>query len=387
MEKKKVVHIITKLTLGGAQENTIFSYYHHDKTRYEIYLLAGPDASFCSKTYLEKLKSEKNVIIIKNMYTSINPIKDLKALVEIYIFLKKKKIDIIHTHSSKAGVLGRIAGRLAGVSAIVHTVHGWSYHDRMAKIKKKIYVFIERICAKFTDKMITVTHLDVEKGLREKIGLRPQYITIRSGIDFNRFNNVNQHKIHEFKNYYKDKKIIGTISRLSEQKNIFDFIKIARLLTNERTDLHFMIIGDGILRKKIEAYIAKNNMNRYITLLGVRTDINDLLRTFDVFVLTSLWEGLPRVIPEAMYCKVPVVANQVDGIAEIIENGINGFTTKPHNVEDACNKIKLLLDNDEQREKIIENAAKTIYPKYSAYHMIQQIEKTYEEILKFRNKI
>lgn len=382
MKIKKVAHIITKLDLGGAQENTIFSYYHHDRRRYKVYLVAGLDKDTKFNRYYDQFREDKNVYIIHKLSNSINLLNDIKGIINIYKVLKENKIDIVHTHSSKAGVLGRIAAKFAKTPVIIHTVHGWSFHNHMSKLRRKIYITIEKLCEKFTDKIITVTNLDIEKGLLEKIGDKNKYITIRSAIDFNKFESPNTKKINNIKNKYEGKKIVGTICRLSEQKNPLDFINIAKLLTNKRNDLHFIIIGDGPLRKEVEDYIDENRLDRFITLMGRKTDISDLIYVFDVFLLTSLWEGLPRVIIESMYCKIPVVANNVDGIAEIIENGLNGFTTKPHDLEEAVYKIEKILDDKNTREVFMEKAYKRVNPEFNANNMVLQIENLYEEIIK-----
>jgi hypothetical protein len=171
------------------------------------------DNSFGGNEYLNSLRNKCNIIFIKDLLNPINPFKDIKALFRLYRFLKKNSIDIVHTHSSKAGILGRIAAKLAGVPVIIHTVHGWSFHDKMSKFKKKLYVFLECLASGFCDRMIAVTNLDIEKGLAEGIGNRAKYIIIRSGIDFSKFQNYDSEKVSRFKNMYNGKKIIGTVGR------------------------------------------------------------------------------------------------------------------------------------------------------------------------------
>ncbi|MFA7572219.1 MAG: glycosyltransferase family 4 protein [Lutispora sp.] len=380
MENRKVAHVITSLAIGGAQENTIFTYNHHNKEKFKVYLLSGRSNCFVCEDYINQLKNEENVCFIKTMQNPIHPIKDMIALIEIYKFFKKNKIDIVHTHSSKAGVLGRIAAKLAGVPIIVHTVHGWSFHDRMNIVNKYIYILIEKLCARFTNKIITVTNIDIEKGLAKKIGTKCLYTTIRSGIDFNKLNDAYIYKTNQLKDIYNGKIIIGTVARISKQKNLLDFIKVAEKMLEKRSDLQYVIIGDGPLRKQLENYINNRKLNDSITLLGQRIDVYNLIQEFDIFLLTSLWEGLPRVIPEAMYCKIPVIANKVDGVAEIIKDGFNGFTTKPHDIHDACSKIELLLNDEKLRERIVKNAFETIYPDFCAHNMVTQIENLYETL-------
>lgn len=387
MNKTRVVHIITKLTLGGAQENTIYTYFNHDRSKFEVFLLAGADDRYGGQWFTEKLEKDEHVCFIKGLSNSFNMIIDIKIILQIYFFLRINKIDVVHTHSSKAGVLGRIAAKAAGVPAIVHTVHGWSFHERMKKCRKKIYIYLERLAARLCDMLITVTVMDIEKGLKEHIGNRGKYMTIRSGIDFKRFDEYDRNKVKQMKSACGGKKIIGTVGRISEQKNLSDFIYISKKLMEKRDDLYFVIVGDGPDSNKISDLIKTYKLEQHIMLMGTRHDIQDFMHTFDVLVLTSLWEGLPRVIPEAMYCGVPVVANNVDGVAEIIENDVNGFSTVPYDLDGSCLSIERLIDDGECRDRIVKNAHLTICFEYDAQIMVNEIEQLYENILQRKNFI
>lgn len=379
--KWKVAHILTRLTLGGAQENTFYCLNNHNRNKYETYLVTGEDNSFGGTEYLKRLTDSTEVCKISSLQNRINPLRDLRAFIDLCRFIRNKGLDIVHTHSSKAGVLGRLAGRLMGARVVVHTVHGWSFHDRMDSAHKKLYIMLERMAAFFCDRLITVTKQDINKGLREKIAVSEKYATIRSGIDFTKFSAEDCSKKDRLIEIPQDKKIIGTVGRLSEQKNPLDFLRIAEELLKKRQDIHFMVIGDGPLRKQAEDYIRANGLEKDVTLLGVRSDVFILLHWFDIFLLTSLWEGLPRVILEAMYCKVPVVANDVDGVAEIIKSGENGFSQQPFDLLSACNNIEQLLDNEKLRKTVTENAFRTVFPEYGAQYMVSQLEDLYESIM------
>ena len=372
----KVTHIITRLTLGGAQE-TVFAYlFGLDKSKYNLSFLAGPDTDFLDKKIINKL----DVNYIPSLTNSINIIKDLNAVWQIYKYLKHEKPNIVHTHSSKAGIVGRIAAKLAGVPFVIHTVHGWSFNDEMKAAKKIFYIMLERFAARLTTKLIAVTSKDIEKGLKYKIGTENQYELIRSGVDFEKFDSPDLSVIQDLKNHFGDSKIIGTVARISKQKNLIDFLKVAKLMLDTRNDLHFLIVGDGPLRKQVEEFINQNGLTKYVTLLGLRNDIPSLIYCFDVFLLTSLWEGLPRVVLEAMYCNVPVVANNVDGIAEIIEDGVNGFTVTPFDIQKSAHDVQILLEYLSIRESIIKNAKATVCNGFSMQSMLENTEKLYHNI-------
>lgn len=379
--KWKIAHILTRLTLGGVQENTLYCLNNHDRSKYETYLVTGTDNSFGGKEYLNSITEYTEICEISSLQNKIHPLSDLRAFIALCRFIKCKGVDIVHTHSSKAGILGRFAGRLMGTRIVVHTVHGWSFHEHMDPVHKKFYIVLERVAAFFCDRLITVTNQDIKKGLREGIAVLEKYATIRSGIDFTKFTAGDYCEEDRLPRILQGKKIIGTVGRLSEQKNPLDFLKIAKELLKKRQDVHFIVIGDGPLRNQAEDYIRANGLGKSVTLLGVRSDVFILLHRFDVFLLTSLWEGLPRVILEAMYCKVPVVANNVDGVAEIIKNGENGFSQQPFDLLSACNYIEQLLDNENLRKTITENAFNTVFPEYGAQYMVRKLEDLYESIM------
>lgn len=381
----RVAHLITSLTLGGAQETVFYYYNNMNRKTYDFYFLAGGKGEFESDSYIKKLEKDSKYIVIKNLFKRINLWKDLLAFIEIYNFLRKNRIQIIHTHSSKSGIIGRIAAKMAGVPVIIHTVHGWSFHNRTPNKTKMIYKFLEKVTAKITDRLIVVTEKDSEKGIMENIASREKFKIIRSGIDFSKFYKNESKEIKDFKNRFKGKKIVATIGRLSEQKNTIDFMKIVKMISRKRDDIHFIVIGDGELREQLEMYIKTNQIENNVTMLGAKDNVIDYYYIMDVFVLTSLWEGLPRVIPEAMACGVPVVANAVDGVSDIMKDGINGYLIKPDDLGNAAVKIEKLIDEVKLKVRIVNSAYDTIRPEFDAENMMLKTEEVYKELCELKS--
>ncbi|AKL97850.1 glycosyltransferase [Endomicrobium proavitum] len=372
----KVCYIITKLELGGAQKVALYTAENLEKDTFEDFLITG-SGGILDDEAAKKLK----VFKVPSLVREISPIKDLRALLKIRKILKKEKPELVHTHSSKAGILGRIAAKLAGVKTIVHTIHGYGFNETQKWYVKYLYIYIEKFCTLFTDKLIVVAKEDMDKGLRYKIAKENKFTLIRAGIDTHYYKTFNPNP--DFRKTLADEntKIITTIGPFKPQKNLQDFIKAAGLVCKSVDNVKFFIVGDGDLRPELEKLIADLNLTDKIILLGWRTDIAEILYASDVFAMTSLWEGLPRTILEAMCCSKPVVANAVDGVKEVIREGKNGFKVNPHNYQYTAEKIIYLLQNPTVVNAMGKSAKHSITKEYDINHMVKQHEDLYRKLL------
>jgi glycosyltransferase involved in cell wall biosynthesis len=378
MEKIKIITIITQLELGGAQKVALYTADGLGE-EFESYFVSGEQGLLDSAKH-NIFKNIKQFFNIPAMKRELNPIKDLIAFFKLFFLFKKIKPQIIHTHSSKAGILGRWAGFFAGVPVIVHTYHGFGFHDYQNILTKKFYVIIERLSCLISHKLIVVSNHNISKALKEKVGNINQYSVIRCGIGIQKYRYRNQEIVDKKKletNVPMDKKIIGMIACFKEQKAPLDFIEIANEILKKRQDVFFVMIGDGELRIEIEQKIQKFGIQNNIKLLGWRDDVIHVIKMFDISVLTSLWEGLPMVLLESMASGIPVVATRVDGTQEIIKNDYNGFLVECHDVENFVTKIMLLLDNEELREKFIKNSNNLLVDEFDKAVVIEKIKNLY----------
>lgn len=375
--KKKVAVIITKLELGGAQKVAISLCEKINKNLFEPFMICG-----CDGILSEEVKEKNKVYFVKNLIREINPIKDLKAAISIYKILKKEKPDIIHTHSSKAGILGRFCGWLVGVPVILHTIHGFSFNDTQNFFKKNLFVFLERFCSLFSTYLIFISKENIDKGIKNKIGNQSKYKYIRLGIDIDNFKNFQNPSLRRELKLNKDDILVTTIGPFKPQKNLPDFIRIAHKISKEHENFKFVIVGDGILRPDFEKMINDLKIQNNIFLLGWRRDIANILYSSNFFVMTSLWEGLPISTIEAMTCGLAPIVNAVDGQKEIIKDGINGFLIPPYNIEETCRKILYLANNADIKSKMEMEAKNTIDNTYSMDYMVKQHENLYMDDIK-----
>ncbi|MDR1695465.1 MAG: glycosyltransferase family 4 protein [Endomicrobium sp.] len=373
----KVCYIITKLELGGAQKLALYTAEHLDKTKFENFVISGKGG------ILDKEASEKfRLLQIENLVREVSPFKDLKALFEILRILKKEKPDIVHTHSSKAGILGRIAAKLAGVKTIIHTIHGYGFNETQSRFVKHFYAYIEKICAFITDKLIAVSKEDIKKGLRYKIAKEDKFVLIRAGIDTRFYKNfIPDPEFKKSLSAAPGTKIVTTIGPFKPQKNLKDFIKAAEIVCESVKNVVFPIAGDGEQRAELESLISALNLKDKVILLGWRKDIADILYASDIFVMTSLWEGLPCTILEAMCCSKPVIANAVDGVKEIIEENKTGFKTNPYDFKGTAEKIIFLLQNERVMIETGKAAEESVGKEFDINYVVEQQGELYVNLL------
>ena len=343
--------MITKLELGGAQRNTIFTCENLNRSRFDVFLMSGeggilkPDIS---KMNAGRNDSDKRFVYIKDLVRAINPFRDLKAYKCMIKEFNRIKPDIVHTHSSKAGIIGRLAAKKANVPSIVHSVHGFSFSPYQHILKRTIFRKIEKFAAKLTDHFIFVSKGDISAG--EKLGLlkRSSYSLIRSGFDFGKFLNAKS-DISEIKKKYNIEEsdfVCGVIAPFKPQKGFHNLIRIAENVLKRDKDVLFFIAGDGDLRKELESELDRYGIRGRFRLPGFINEIEEVIPVFDIGVSTSLWEGLPQSLVQLRLLKKAVVATDISGNNEIIKNGLNGFTVKVNNITEFADKILYLKDKD-----------------------------------------
>lgn len=379
----RVLHPITRLIVGGAQENTMYTAFLLDKSRYKVEILSGPQTGSEGSLIGEIRARGIHLTIFPHMLRQINPYNDLLCLFKLARYIRQGKYSIVHTHSSKAGILGRLAAKLASVHIIVHTVHGWSFHEHMHPVIRYIYILFERWMAKFTDILIVVAKKDIEKGLKNGIGRADQYRLIRSAIPLDEFNpiKVDRAAVRTELNIPQEAYLLGNVGRFSSQKNPLDWVKVAGQVSRKIPECRFLLVGDGPLHNEVESALAKEGITKQTILTGLRRDIPRMMRAMDVFLLTSLWEGLPRVIPQAMAMGLPVVANSVDGSSEAVIHGETGYLCHPGEINELTAHCIDLLQDKDKRVTMGKNAQAYALTEFDVRQMVNQIDGVYQELL------
>ena len=348
--KKKVIHVITKLELGGAQKVTLMTLERLPRDRYELALVTGPDGLLVE--WANRIPDLTRVWM-PALVRELRPIEDTIAFFALWRLFRNERPHVVHTNSSKAGILGRWAARLAGVPVIFHTAHGFGFNDFQRPIVRSFYTWLERMTTSITTRLVVVSYANAEKGEKSGVFRRSDWVLCRDAISVEEFMQPGPRRtrLREW-NIPENRIVVGMVACFKPQKAPVDFVDVAARVLKEAGRVHFVMAGDGELRPEIEKRIREHRIDDYITLLGWQDDMPDVYRNLDVVVLTSLWEGLPCVFSEAMAGELPIVATNVDGAREAIVDGDNGFLHKPHDVEGMARSVLQLVRNPELRQSM-----------------------------------
>ncbi len=385
----KVLHIITRLIVGGAQENTLLTASGLDNTGYRVMLASGPTFGPEGDMRDSVKKRRVNFVEIKELVREIHPVKDIIAFFKIYMLIKRHRFDIVHTHTSKAGIIGRLAAKLAGCPVIIHTPHGHLFYGYYGRIRTVCFILLERAIARITNRIVTLTEIGKREHVDFGIAGPEKFSVIESGIEIGTFLDYDRTKSDVLRSRLglgRDDKIVGTIARLVPIKGHRYLIEAAKDVVREVPRARFIIIGDGPLRVRLERLARRANLTGNLYFLGLRGDVPDLLKLFDVFVISSLNEGMGRVIVEAMASGLPVVATRVGGIPEVV-NRDTGILVEPKDKDGLAGGIIALLKDEARARSMGENARERVKSIFSKDDMVRKIDRMYRELLAEASRI
>jgi len=379
--KIRVLLVITGLASGGATKVVLqLASHFNNHPDFDIQLLAGPIPE--GRTDVTYLAYEQGIPtqVIPSLISHINPFINVKAVADIRRIMVQGNYDIVHTHSSVAGVVGRLAAVTAGVPVIIHHVHGWGLHAGMSRLNQTLYLNLERLSARFTDRLIAVSRPDIQKAQAHRIGSEDKFALIQNGIELEQFRQpVDDQQMRSELGLDPDCKLVGMIGRLDEQKNPLDFIRAAARVTKSYSKVQFLIVGDGSLRPECQRLINELNLKEKLFLLGFRNDVARILSILTITAMSSLWEGLPIAFLESMSAGKPIVANNVDGASDVVIDGETGFLVTPHQPSEMAEHILYLLNNEKLCNEMGEVAQeRSSY--FSVQRMVGQIESLYKEL-------
>ncbi|HET6961852.1 MAG TPA: glycosyltransferase family 4 protein [Terriglobia bacterium] len=379
--KIKIARIITRMDLGGAQQAVLHLSRGLDPQRFEQMVITGDGGLL-----LPDLSAIQTVehYVIPELTRRIGPggaVDDMRAVRRICAILRRFRPNVVHTHTPKAGIVGRWAARLARVPQIVHTYHGFGFSPRHPLWQKVFYVGLERATALITSQFVAVSDPNRALGQSYGIFLREKCALIRSGVEFCEFRTVRTDKSKKKieLGLKPSDKIVGVVASFTPAKALHLFLEASAKIAREVPGVSFVMVGDGSLRPALEAQAERLGISSSLRMLGWRRDVPELLRTFDVFLLTSLWEGLPRSLVEAFLCGVPAVASHVDGIGEIIQEGRNGFLVPANDTEAMAAAVVRLLKDELLRRTMGEQALNSV-DDYSVEKMLKDYSNLYENI-------
>lgn len=380
----RVTHVITRLIVGGAQENTVATVLGlHEKSDLKVDLISGPahgpegslESTFDSKPGL--------LTIVPRLVRPVHPWNDWLALRNLTRIFCKTKPDIVHTHSGKAGILGRLAAKRAGVPVIIHTIHGPSFGAFQNDLANLVFCSAEKYAARFTTHFISVANAMTEQYLAAGIGTREQYTRIFSGFPLEPFlNSTNDPALRQKLGIAPNDFVVGKIARLFELKGHDDLFAIAPKLVARCPQIKFLLVGDGKWRQRFEFRARSLGLEKHFVFTGLVPpgEVARYVGIMDALVHLSRREGLPRALPQALAAGKPVIAYNCDGANEICLPNETGFLVRPGDTANLAEKLIELESNPTLRREFGDRGQNLVKEWFSVERMVESIYALYVKL-------
>ncbi len=381
----RIVHVITRLILGGAQENTLLTVEGlHHRHRDDVTLITGPAEGPEGDLFERANRRGLKVEIMPDLVRAIHPATDLRAYRKLRESIRRLRPEVVHTHSSKAGILGRAAAWDERVPAVVHTIHGLPFGPSETRARNRVYIALERWASRRCHAIVSVCDAMTEQALAAGVGREEQFSTVYSGMDVDAFLNPSESRssVRHPLGLADQHVAFGTVARLFERKGHDDILAVAPQILAENPDVRFVFIGDGILRDRLKAEADRVGVGHAVIFTGlVAPDrIPGLLNAIDAVVHPSLREGLARVLPQALLVGRPVISYDVDGAKEVVlpETGI---LLRPRDLDGLRRAILTLANDPHSRDRMGVEGRSRFAHQFRAETMTDRLRVLYEQLL------
>lgn len=369
----KVLHVITRLQ-GGAGGNTLLSAVGMDPGRYEVWIAGGPGGELWDRARAAGVRT----VEIREFRHVLTP-KDILVLWRLVCLVRRERFTIVHTHSAKGGFLGRLAAWLCRTPVVVHTFHGLSFHDRMPRTRHMVYRCLERATRRCAHRFLAVAPRVARQVVEEHLALPGSVLVVPSAVELERvpdgFDPVAPHALGAPSGVT----LIGTVGRIDAQKAPLDFVRMAATVQAKFPDTAFVMIGDGPLDEDVRRLAAELGIE--VTLAGHRPDAAELVAALDIFVITSLYEGLGRALTEALAAARPVVATAVNGVPDLVEHGATGLLAEPDDPQGLATAVGWLLENPEDAAQMGRQGRERVRGSFAPEAMCASLDACYRDLL------
>ncbi len=370
--RAKVLLLVTLSEWGGAQY-VVYLLAKHLARQYDVSVACAPGGELIPRLLRDGIRT----YAVPELVRVPSPWRDLRTLLRLVRLMKQERFAIVHTHSTKAGLLGRLAARMAGVPAVVFTAHGWAFTEGRAWWKRMALALMEGFCGHLlSTKIICVSHHDHDLAVRFHTAPADRLVTIRYGLDPRRFVAAGAPAFRT-RLGPRPTPAVGFVGRLAAQKDPVNLLMAFGILAHGT----LIMVGDGPLRRRIEGVVRQNALGDRVRLMGSRENIPELLAEWDIFVLPSRWEGLPLVIIEAMMAGLPVVATRVGGVGELVEDGVTGLLVPPADPQALADALQRLLADPGLRRRMGAAGRDRALREFQLDRMVRETSDLYEGLI------
>ncbi len=379
-KKLKVCHVITRMIVGGAQENTLLSCAGLLENGHEVTLVTGPSPGPEGELLSRSCPKGLRIIEVPELVRQLSPLTDWRAYRRLREIFRQEKFDVVHTHASKAGIIGRIAARKEGVPYVVHTVHGQAFFKGQFFLLNWAYILAERIAARNCDRIYAVAQAMIEQCVAAKVAPREKYMVVYSGMDLDAFLNAKpEAALRDSLGIPEGAPVVGCIARLFPLKGHDKLIEAAPEIIRQVPDVRFLLVGNGILRESLEERIRAMGIEKHFVFTGLvsPSEVCRYTALMDVLAHLSLREGLPRVAVQALASGVPVVAYPLDGTPEVVIDGETGRLCRVGDSAEIAKSIVGLLKDEKQRQEMGRKGQEAVKVKFDWRRMSSILEEDY----------
>jgi len=376
----RIVHLQLLPLMSGVQKVCLDELARLDRSRFEPFVICKEPGPFTEVLARAGIPYH----CVPELVREISPVNDWRALRSLAQIFRVERFDIVHTHSSKTGILGRLAGRMAGVPVVMHTVHGYAFPAARNVFQSGLYLALEWLGARITDALVLLKQDDMEVARRRLHAPLRRLHLVPNGVDVECYapraearSEIRRHKLGIDEGCVA----VGMVGRLWEQKNPDCFMRAAIRLLREGRDARFFLIGDGELAAGLEARIREAGHTDQIRILGWRDDVGELLAGLDIFVLPSRWEGLPLAIMEAMSAGLPAVVSDIPGNRDLVDHGVDGHVFSPDDDAELAARLASLIEDADLRRRMGVNARNKVLQNYGLAARVRKMERLYAQLL------
>ena len=385
----RVCHVITRMIVGGAQENTLLTIRGHREAGQECELVTGPSPGREGELLKQSVNTGLKVTVFPELVRELSPFKDFRAYRRLKRYFRENRFDVVHTHSSKAGIIGRFAARAAHVPVVVHTVHGQAFHPHEKWYKNFLYILLERLAARKCDRIYAVAQAMIDQCVAARVARREKYQVVYSGMETKRFASaVRDPELRKRLGIPEKARTIVTVARLFPLKGYEFVLPAAAKVIMKYPDTHVLVVGDGPMHDELQAKIAAAGLTEHFHFAGlVPPDaVADYLAQGELLWHLSLREGLPRAVVQSLACGIPAVGFALDGTPEVLENGVTGFAVEPESVDAVVEVTKTLWDDGELRARMGAAGKRRVLEQFDWRRMADILLAEYRELFASRGK-
>lgn len=378
----KVLHAITRLDKGGSAESTLMCAIGLAQKGYLVDILFGQTDNANMSLLKEAERAGVDFIEESDLIRNIHPVRDIFALMDIAHFLKDRKYDIVHAHSSKAGIICRAAAKLTGVKNVIYTPHGHVFYGYFNPALTRFIIMVEALASHMTDRIVGLTQAECDEWIRFGVGKKEKYVAIPSGIDFSLLDEekTTDADLRSELGIPPGKLLVGSIGRFVDIKGYEYFIRAAIDILKKSDDIHFVLAGDGPEKEKYVSLLEAAGIRDRFHIIGWQERIAGIISAMDIFVLSSINEGMGRVLIEAMYLGKPVIATRVGGVPSVVSPD-TGILVPPASSEALKEAIEKLADDPVAAFEMGRKGKERAIAGFSYRKMVDDLDALYRELL------